>query len=327
MKHPPNPMTRGRLTTRHIVLLVRLDEHRSVLRAAQAAHMTQPGASKLLADLEHSLGVQLFERHARGVEPTAYGEIMMRHARAALMEMDRAQQEIEALQSGLTGECSIGAVVSAGSSVVAAAIALLKQRHPGVLVRTEVDNSVVLVDRLLKGNLDIMVGRIPGSRAAGDLIFERLAGGMHRVVARAAHPLAEKTRLDLHQLVEQPWILPPRDSLLRNQIDAMFVQRGLVPPRNLVESQSIPVIISLLQRTDMVSALQDETIEPYLKAGLLKVLHLSLGVEIDPYGIVRRRDYQLSPSAEVMLKTLYEAAELLHPKTGPRRPDRRPRRP
>lgn len=327
MKSSPNPMVRGRLTTRHIVLLVRLDDHRSVLRAAEAAHMTQPGASKLLADLEHSLGVQLFERHARGVKPTAYGEIMMRHARAALMEMDRAQQEIAALQSGLTGECSIGAVVSAGTSVVPAAIALLKKRHPGVLVRTEVDNSVVLVDRLLQGKLDVMVGRIPGSRAAGDLIFERLAGGMHRVVARAGHPLPGRTRLDLHQLVEQPWILPARDSLLRNQIDAMFVQRGLVPPRNLVETQSVPVIISLLQRTDMVSAMQDETIEPYLKAGLVKVLPLSLGVEIDPYGIVRRRDYPLSPSAEEMLKALYEAAALLRPKAAPRRTARRLRRP
>ena len=51
MTHSELSMMRGRLKTRHIVLLVHLDEQRSVLRAAKAAHMTQPGASKLLADL------------------------------------------------------------------------------------------------------------------------------------------------------------------------------------------------------------------------------------------------------------------------------------
>src|SRR5258705_4146680 len=114
MKGGANPMTRGRLKTRHIVLLVHLDEQRSVLRAAKAANMTQPGASKLLSELEDSLGVPLFTRHARGIEPTQYGEIMMRHARSALAEMDRAQDEITALRSGLAGQCTVGAVVSAG---------------------------------------------------------------------------------------------------------------------------------------------------------------------------------------------------------------------
>ena len=103
MTRQANPMTRGRLKTRHMVLLVHLDEQRSVLRAAKAANMTQPGASKLLNDLEESLGVRLFKRHARGIEPTQYGEIMTRHARSALAEMDRAQDELAALRSGLAG--------------------------------------------------------------------------------------------------------------------------------------------------------------------------------------------------------------------------------
>lgn len=61
-----------RLKTRHLSLLLHLYEQRSVLRAAEAANMTQPAASKLLAEMESLLGVPLFERHARGVEPTWY---------------------------------------------------------------------------------------------------------------------------------------------------------------------------------------------------------------------------------------------------------------
>jgi DNA-binding transcriptional LysR family regulator len=303
-----NPITRGRLKTRHIVLLVHLDEQRSVLRAAKAANMTQPGASKLLTDLEDSLGVQLFKRHARGVEPTWYGEIMMRHARSALAEMDRAQEEIAAFKSGLTGQAAIGAVVSPGTNLVPSAVALLKRQHPRILVRIEIDNSPHLVDRLLKGELDIVVARVQGLHSGDELVFEALAGETHRVIAGAAHPLAGKRRLHLGDLVDQPWILPPSGSILRNRIDSMFIHRGLGLPRNLVETASIPVITSLLQSTDMVSALQEETVYPYCNAGLLTVLPLTLGVEMEPFGIITRRNHQMSPSAEAMMRALHDAA-------------------
>ena len=96
----------------------------------------------------------------------------------------------------------------------------------------------------------------------------------------------------------------------------MFVQRSLGLPRNLVETTSIPVIISLLQKTDMVAALQDVTVEPYLKAGLLAALPLTLGMLMEPFGIITRRNHQMSPSAEAMLKSLHEAADAMYPKSN-----------
>jgi DNA-binding transcriptional LysR family regulator len=308
MKAPINPMRRGRLKTRHIVLLVHLDEQRSVLRAARACHMTQPGASKLLSELEDSLGVQLFKRLPRGVEPTSYGEVMTRHARSALAEMDRAQEEIAALRSGLTGEVAIGAVVNPGMNVVPTAVVSLKERHPRVRVSIEIDNSDVLVRRLLKAELDIVVARIPGFHEAGELSFEPLASETHRVIARPAHPLAARRRLQLGDLVDQPWILPPTASLLREKLDSLFAHRGFGPPRNVIETASLPVITSLLQRADIVAALQAETVDPYFKAGLLTVLPIALGLEMEPFGIVTRRNHRISPSAEAMLAALRAAA-------------------
>jgi len=307
-------MTRGRLKTRHFVLLVHLNEQRSVLRAAKAANMTQPGASKLLSDLEESLGVPLFKRHARGIEPTPYGEIMMRHARSELAEMDRAQDEITALRSGLAGQCTIGAVVSAGTNLAPTAIALLKQQHPRIRISIEIDSSAALVGRLLKGELDVALARVSDSHGADELIFEPLAGETHHVIVRTAHPLAGKRVLDLADLADLPWILPSTGSLLRDRIDSLFVQRSLGLPRNLVETTSIPVIISLLQKTDMVAALQEVTVEPYLKAGLLTALPFTLGMLMEPFGIITRRNHQMSPSAEAMLRSLHEAADTMYPK-------------
>ena len=116
----------SRLKTRQLILLVHLDHKRSILRAAEAANMTQPAASKLLAELEDSLGVALFVRHARGVEPTSYGEVLLRHARNALSELHEAQEEIANLKSGSTGHASIGTVVTSATSLVPMAVAELK---------------------------------------------------------------------------------------------------------------------------------------------------------------------------------------------------------
>jgi DNA-binding transcriptional LysR family regulator len=322
MSGQPIPMPRGRLKTRHMILLVHLDEQRSVLGAAKASHMTQPGASKLLSELEDSLGVKLFSRHARGIEPTWYGEIMTRRARSALAEMDRAQDEIAALRSGLTGQAAIGAVVNPGMNLVPVAVASLKRLHPKVLVRIEIDNSETLVGRLLKGEFDVVVARIRGNHGAGDLSFEPLAGETHRVIARAAHPLAGKRRLHIADLVEQPWILPPHGSLLRDRLNAMFAHSGLGPPCNVVETASFPVITSMLHRTDMVSALQEAAVEPYCKAGLLTVLPLTLGIELEAFGIVTRRAHPMSPSAESMLACLREVAARMYGSTGIAAPNR-----
>lgn len=126
------------LKTRHLMLLLHLYEHRSVLRAAAAANMTQP-ASKLLLEMEKLLDVALFERHARGIEPTWCGHVLARRTRAALSELGHAQDEIAALRDGRLGQASIGTVVNPGSNLVPQAVALLKRDVPDIKVYVEMD--------------------------------------------------------------------------------------------------------------------------------------------------------------------------------------------
>src|SRR4051794_41408294 len=84
---PPNWFLRARLKLRHLQLFMALDEHRNLHRAAANLNLSQPAASKLLSDFEEALGFPLFERHARGIEPNRYGELMIRHARVILSEL------------------------------------------------------------------------------------------------------------------------------------------------------------------------------------------------------------------------------------------------
>jgi DNA-binding transcriptional LysR family regulator len=163
---------RSHLKTRHLVLLVELGRHGSIMHAAQAANLTQPAASKLLGELEHSLGVQLFERLPRGVAPTWYGQVLIRRAGAALAEMDAAHQEVMELLSGLRGRVDVGTVLTPSAGLIPEAVNLLKARQPRVLVSITVDTSKVLVQRLRGGELDIVVGRILDTEGAAALNLE-----------------------------------------------------------------------------------------------------------------------------------------------------------
>ncbi|GGY26246.1 LysR family transcriptional regulator [Pseudoduganella sp. SL102] len=305
---------RSHLKMRQLVLLVELGRHGSILHAAQAANLTQPAASKLLAELEHALNVQLFERLPRGVLPTWYGEVLIRRAGAALAEMDAAHQEVMELLSGLSGKVNIGAVLTPSAGLLPDAIKLLKTRHARVRVSVTVDTSKLLTDKLRAGELDIVIGRVQDSHAAGELHFEPVTDEPHSLIAGAGHPLATRTGLTLADLAGEPWIVPPAGSVLRDRLTALFLSHGLEPPSDTVEAMALPVIVNLLAGSRMVSALPAELVRPYLDMGLITVLPYDLGLTMDLYGIVTRKQHRLSPGAEAMLATLREVAAQRYPR-------------
>ena len=311
--HAVRSFARPQLKTHQLAFLVHLDEERRLARAAAAAGLTQPAASKLLRQIEETLDVKLFERHARGVAPTRYGEILVRHARSALSEIGLAREELAALKAGRTGKAAVGTIVEPGANLVPAAIATLKQRYPGTLVRVEIDASRQLVQRLLQGHLDIAVARLLDAEAAEELTYEPLAlDERHAVIASAQHPLAGRAHLRLEDLIEQPWIVPPPGSLVREKLAAMFLHQGLPQPGDIVETSSVPMITALLEQGRMVVALPEVSVASYCKAAILKVLMSDLPVGIGGFGLITRRNRELSPGARLMLSTLREAAEKLY---------------
>ena len=303
----------SRLKTRHLLLLMHLEEQGSVLRAAEAARMTQPAASKLLAEMEGLLGVPLFERHARGVEPTWYGQVLIRRARTALLEIGRAQEEIAALRDGRMGQASIGTVVNPGTNLVPQAVAAVKREHPDILVRIEMDYSRPLVAKLLDGQLDLVIGRIMDPEGSAELDFEPLADEPHSVIVRAGHPLAGRERVGHADLADHGWIMPPEASVLRSRLNAVFLEHGLMLPQDIVETSSLPVIIHLLRHSDLLTALPVESVGPYLQTGQMEVLPIERGVRRESCGIIRRRDQLLSPGAERVLEALRSTARRIYP--------------
>jgi len=299
---------RARLKTRQLLLLVALAEEGNIHRAAQVLNMTQPAASKLLKDLEDVLGVSLFDRLPRGMRPTAYGEAMIRHARVALASLNHAHDEVQALKAGRFGQVSVGAITTPGIMLLPQAIAQVKQTHPTLRVRLEMETSDVLMERMAQGKMDILVARLFAQHDKTALRFEALAEEPVVAVVRPGHPLLSVDKLTLRDLATWGWIVPPEGSVLRHRFDLMFREKGLDGPDNLIETGALLFLTKMINEGDMIGLLAGDVGRYSAQHGVVAVLNIDLPCRMDAFGIITRTDRPLSPAARVMLGAIKAAA-------------------
>ncbi|HEU4845205.1 MAG TPA: LysR substrate-binding domain-containing protein [Burkholderiaceae bacterium] len=304
----PNWFLQARLKTRQLLLLIALDEQRNIHRASEELHMTQPAASKQLKELEEMLGVQLFERLPRGMEPTIYGETMIRHARMALNSLSLAHDDIVAVKSGLQGQVEIGTIMTPGLVLLPRVLTMVKEQAPRLRIGVQMEQSNVLLEQLERGRLDFMIGRIPERVSAAGLKYEELTDEPACVVVRVGHPLLAVDGLQLSDIADRPWVLPPQGSILRSRCDLMFRRAGLTPPLNVIDTTALLLVTALLQQTDSLHVMPIAVARYYESQNVLSVLPIDLPCRMDAYGIVSLDGHLPSPGAELLLRALRSVA-------------------
>ncbi|TAK86672.1 MAG: LysR family transcriptional regulator [Betaproteobacteria bacterium] len=296
---------RRHLKLRHLQLLVAIDDLRNLGRVAASLNITQPAVSKMLGEVEKGLGVTLFERTARGVNPTVYGAALIDHARTVLGNLDVARAELRDLLSGASGKVAVGALPAVAPTLLPRSLALLKDRSPGTSVLVREGTQESLLQELLRGKLDLVVGTLPGR--APHFEEKVLYEDRFRLVARRQHPLAGRTRVTWSDLREYPWVLPPVGSLLREPLEVTFEEHGLAIPRNQIETLSVHVISGYVESTDAIGCLREAVAHRYQALGALAVLPLDLPKMLGPVGMTWSRERLLSSSARLMMKCLENA--------------------
>ena len=297
---------RANLKPRHLQMLVSLDDFRNVGKVAASLNVTQPAVSRALGELERGLGVTLFERTARGVNPTSYGECMIRHARSVLRGLASAREELRDLMLGASGKASVGALPAAAPALLPRAVALLKQRSPSTTVFIREGTMDVLLAELRAGKLDLIVGTLPHVGAGRDLEERILFDERTTVVAGRAHALTRRRKLEWADLGDYPWVLPPAGSLLRDPLEAELQRHGVPIPANSIESLSVHVIVMYVQITDALACLSREVARHYRDLGLISILPLELPEMVRPVGMTWSRARVLSPSAKLVMQCLEE---------------------
>jgi DNA-binding transcriptional LysR family regulator len=299
---------RARLKARQLMLLIAIDDEGSTQRAADALNMSQPAASKLLKDLEDTMGVSLFERLPRGMQPTWYGETMIRHARIALSSLSEAGAEIEALKAGYHGNVSVGAITGPAMNLLPAAMVRITRDHPLLRVSLLVESSDVLLEMLSQNKLDIIVARLFARHDKRNLHYEALAEEQVSAIVRRHHPILEIEQPSLAELAVAGWIVPPAGSVLRHRFELMFREEGLDTPANLIETSALLFITKMLQQSDLVAVVAADVARYYAEHGMVAVLPIQVPCNMDSFGLITRSDRLPSPAAKATLRALASAA-------------------
>ena len=301
--------TLSRLKLRQLALVLALIETKTMHRAAESLNLSQPAATKLLQEIERTLGVSLFERQPRGMVPTVYGLAAGRHARLLLRDLNRLQQEMEGLKRGIEGTVQLGAVMAAVPQLVAGALARLGQAHPTLRVSLLTDTSDGLLAELHAGRLDVVVGRPISKRDRESLTWEPLVDEEIRIVVGTGNPLLEQEGLTLADLARETWVLQPASTPMRQAIEAAFAKVGLDLPHHSVETVSMLATASLLARTSMIGAVPDSIASYFIALGTLAELPVELPAGIEPCGLITLADRPIDPTLECVMAALRETAQ------------------
>ena len=293
-----------RLRTRQLLLLEALGRERNLGRAAAALGMSQPAATKLLQQAEEALGVQLFTRQARGMEPTGVGEVLIRYARQSLVDFGFAREQMAALRSGLHGRLRLGSVPGALPELVAPALAAYKKQHPRVAVSVLVETSDVMLELLERGDVDLVLGRPTEGHFEDEFEIRPLLAEPQVAVVRVGHPLLKKRKPVLEDLVHWPWILQPPGSPQRSRFESALRVAGLHTRLDITETASTVATTVLLEASDMAAIMPASLAAHYARLGVLQVVPMELPLQVPSIHLVTRRHRELSPAAESFVEVL-----------------------
>ncbi|MCJ0764393.1 LysR family transcriptional regulator [Variovorax terrae] len=298
----------ARLRLRHLRLVVALGTTATLHKAAEAVGISQPAATQMLREMEELLALQLFERHSRGMRPTAAGRVLADHGRSVLESLRTATGTMAALAAGASGLLRIGGTPAALTGLLEPVIGAFHRQHPDLQLEVVEDSSERLLAGLTGGALHLILVRQSTPVPEG-LRFEALRRDRAVLVASCRHPAAALARVRLRDLAEERWILPPVEFPIRRLFDTLFEKARMQPQVYAVQTTSPVVLPTLLQAGGVVAPMPLSVVGPGLQERGLVMLRLDpkLGLELEALGAIFRPE-GLGTAARSLLEALREAS-------------------
>jgi len=300
----------GRMKLRHIACFLEVAARAGFGRAADSLHLTQPAVSRAIRELEDILGAPLFERGRGGAILTAQGEAFRAHAGAAYAELGRGVDTIaQSRQGGLMLE--VGVLPTVAARVMPRAVLRAKQDGLTATVRIEAGPNEWLLDRLKQGRLDLMVGRLAEPHAMIGLAFEHLYSEEIVAVARPGHPAADGRPVRIVELERLTLLIPTAGSIIRPEVDRLFLAEGLSKPHDVIETVAHPFARAYVRASDAVWLISYGVVAEDIKEGALIRLPLSASIAGGPVGLTVRAGLPLSPPAQMLARAVRRIAHAL----------------
>jgi DNA-binding transcriptional LysR family regulator len=288
-----------RLKLRDLHILLAVVQSRSMAKAAGNLAISQPAVSKAIAEMEHTVGQRLLDRTRGGLEPTAYGRVLIRRGIAIFDELKQAAQELDFLADPTVGELRIGSSEAMAAGLLPAIIDRFSRQYPRVVLTVvQAVYATTQYRELRDRNVDLLFGRIWPSRSGDDdLATELIYDDQTVVVAGRRSRWAASRRLSLADLDHEQWVLPPADSPAGAACTEVFRAVGADLPRAPLATLSVHLALQLVVTGRYLAMLPGSILRFGGRHWPVKILPLKLPVLPRPIGVITLKNRTSSPVA------------------------------
>jgi len=221
---------------RHLRYFVKIVEAGSFSRAATTIHVAQPALSQQISELEEQLGLTLLQRSARGVRPTAAGEVFYREASSILRQMEQLPGIVRSSDGEPEGAVSLGMSSTLAAWLAGPCIEQCKAALPKVTLRFSVADSETIKAKVEAQGLDMAAvyedelvsnfARMPLFRQR--LYVVRRTSPRDKAGAMSPDSMSPGS-MSLRELAELPLVVPSQANVTRRLLDRVFAESGHTP--------------------------------------------------------------------------------------------------
>jgi DNA-binding transcriptional LysR family regulator len=306
-----------RLKLRDLHILFAVVQWGSMVKAAKHLGMSQPAVSEAVANLEDALRVRLLDRSTKGITPTIYANALLKRGAAAFDELKQGVKDIEFLANPAVGDVRIGCPESLMAGFVPAIIAQLSRRHPKVSVQVvAAQPGEQEFHELRDRSVDLLVGRIFRPLETDEIDAEILCEDAFAVVAGAQSKWARLRKVALADLVNEPWICFPANSVANSYIEDAFRVGGLELPRPSITTFSTQMRLHLLSTGQFLTFLHRSVLRFNARARSLKILPIELSARPVPVAVFTLRNRTLSPVVQLFIDHAHQVADRWLPRAA-----------
>ncbi|EAR51145.1 transcriptional regulator [Oceanicola granulosus HTCC2516] len=278
----------------HLFRLQAIVEEGSMRRAALHLNLTQPALTRSVQLIEERLGQPLLERHARGVEPTAFGREVLSSVMRLSRQWELAEQELLAATTSAKRVLRLEAGPLWRMVVLPAILGPLKEKHPDLRIELTNLRPAESSKNVIEGKIDVLCGGLQFVADLPPTMQHRAFTHFHdRVTARADHPLFARIpksgQLPPEVLLDYPWLVYTGDPIYELETAHAATERLGREPDVRISCESLASALRVLQQSNCVSILPDGALADLSGPPLVPV-PVSLGRRRAPSGVIFREE-------------------------------------
>jgi len=302
-----------RLRLRDLFVFFTVVDSGSMAKAAAKLGVSAPSISEAIADLEETLRVRLVDRGPKGVVATPYGTALLTRGRAAFDELRQGVRDIELISDPHAGELRVGCPEPIAAGFLLPVMEHLTKDYPRVRLHVQqVRQPAMEFQELFERKVDLVVSplvKAPESRVSRDITVETLFDDRFALVVGEGSKWARRRKVALADLVNEPWVMPPLDTLDAYFSTAAFTAAGA--PNFIITTYSFRVRINLVSSGRFITALPRSVLQVVGRQHSLKEIPIKLPIPPYPVAIVTLRNRTVTPLAGLFVERARKVAKQL----------------